>query len=163
MKCGELKIDLGCGRMRKPGYIGIDIMPYVDGKGTQVVDIVRDVEKQGLPFCDNSADSIIANSVLEHFVDLEFVLNECWRVLKPGGILEGTVPMAGTDGAWRDPTHRRFFTESTFDYFTGVNLAKPELPAHPRYARYGFYPWNRIEVVRPNNNGCINFKMTPRK
>jgi len=156
-------LDIGCGRVKKEGYIGIDISQYIDGKGNPKVDIVRDIEKQGLPFCDNSAVHIIANSVLEHIDDLEVVLNECWRVLKPAGILEGSVPMAGSDGAWRDPTHRRFFTESTFEYFTGVNLAKAELPLHPRYARYGFFPWNKIEIVRPNNNGSIYFKMSPRK
>lgn len=163
MICGELKLDIGCGRRPTPGFIGLDKSQFVDEKGQPRVDMVRDVEKQGLPFCDNSAVHIIANSFLEHIVDLEFVLNECWRVLKPEGILEGVVPVAGTDGSFRDPTHKRFFTETTFDYFCGRNPVASDLPAHPRYAHYGFLPWVLLELTRPKNDGCLNFKMKPRK
>lgn len=157
------RIDLGCGRVKKEGFIGIDSVQIIDGNNNPTVDIVRDVEKHGLPFCDNSAIEIIATSVLEHIGDLTFVMNECWRVLKPRGTLWGSVPLAGTDGAWRDPTHKRFFTESTFDYFCGKSLANPKNPGHPKYADYGFKPWIKIKVERPNNNGSIYFKLRPRK
>lgn len=163
LKCGELKLNLGCGRKRMTGYIGIDRVGYIDGNGNQAVDIIRDLEKEGLPFCDNSCVEIVADAFLEHIVNLEFLLNECWRVLKPGGILKGAVPNAGSDGSFRDPTHKRFFTESTFSYFCGENLANPNFPKHPKYARYDFLAWNKIKVERPNNNGCINFEMSPRK
>ena len=43
-----IKIDLGCGINKPQGYVGIDT---IDIEG---VDIVRDVEKRGLPFSDNS-------------------------------------------------------------------------------------------------------------
>ena len=159
--CGSLKINLGCGRLKGKGEIGVDIMPYTDNKGNQIVDIVRDVEKRGLPFCDNSAELIIADNVLEHFDDLEFVLNECHRVLHRGGVLQGVVPNAGSDGSFRDPTHKRFFTKSTFDYFCGQSEIQPDRPIHPKYARYGFLPWEKLEVHRPNNDGSIVFKMRP--
>lgn len=162
MKCGEYKIDIGCGRVCLDGFIGIDKIQYIDGNGIKKVHIVRDIDKQGLPFCDDSAVHIRAYSFLEHIVDLEFVLNECWRVLTKDGILEGIVPYAGSDGSFRDPTHKRFFTESTFDYFTGKNLADDGLPEHPRYTRYGFLPWDKIEIWN-EENGLVHFKMKPRK
>lgn len=162
-KCGDLWIDIGCGRVCPEGYIGVDLEGWVDGNGKERVDIIRDIEKNGLPFCDNSAVRIRAYAFLEHIDDLRFVMNECWRVLKPDGIFEGEVPLAGTDGAWRDPTHKRFFVEKTFAFFTGDNRADPSLPSHPKYARYGFLKWEKIEISRPEGNGRIYFKLKPVK
>lgn len=164
MQCGEKKVNLGCGRLKLPEYIGIDVMQIVDGNGDKMVDIVRDVEKQGLPFCDNSVIEIKADNVLEHLDDLIGVMNECWRVLGPDGFIEGIVPMVGTNGSFRDPTHRRFFNEDTFCYFYGVSEAYGDKhPKHPKYAQYGILPWDKIEVSRPKDNGHIYFKMKPRK
>lgn len=161
MTCGSLKLDIGCGRMPTTGHIGIDVSQFIDQKGNKKVDVVRDVEKEGLPFCDNSTVHIQANNVLEHLSDLRFVLNECHRVLTKDGILEGDVPVAGTDVAFRDPTHVRFFTKSTFSYFCGSNPANPDAPSHPRYAVYHFLPWEMIELTEKDN--LLYFKMKPRK
>lgn len=38
-----------------------------------------------MPFADASFQTIISNSVLEHIPDIEPVIAECYRVLKPGG------------------------------------------------------------------------------
>lgn len=45
-----------------------------------------------LPFRDDSLQTILANSVLEHIPDLDSVLRECKRVLTPGGRLVITTP-----------------------------------------------------------------------
>ena len=157
----KIKINLGGGRLVKSGYTNIDIVQFVDGNGKEVVDIVMDVEKDPLPFDDSSVHEILADNVLEHFANLKFTLNECHRVLKEDGFIEGVVPVAGTDVAWRDPTHVRFFVKSTFGYFTGSNPAKPDRPSHPKYADYGYLPWNQLELKEEND--LIYFKMSPRK
>ena len=162
MKCGEYELDIGCGRAKEPGYIGIDKVQIIDGKGIPLIDVVRDVER-GLPFCDNSAKAIKATSVLEHIEDLGFVMNECWRVLKPDGILWGTVPIAGTGPSFRDPTHKRFFAPSTFNYFCGESLADPSQPKYPRYSVYGFLPWIKVKVEIPDDGKHIYFELKPRK
>ncbi|OHA88569.1 MAG: hypothetical protein A2653_03415 [Candidatus Zambryskibacteria bacterium RIFCSPHIGHO2_01_FULL_43_25] len=54
------------------------------------VRVIADVNK--LPFCDNSVDAIIAESVLEHVVNPEQVVTEIKRVLKPNGIIYIVVP-----------------------------------------------------------------------
>ena len=53
----------------------------------------RDVTK-GLPFDDMSVDYIYTSHLLEHLhkEDTMSVLKECYRVLKPGGILRVVVP-----------------------------------------------------------------------
>ena len=105
------KLDLGCGNRKHEGYIGIDF-EYKEG-----VDIVRDLEK-GLPFDDESIDEIFASHILEHLKELNFVMEECFRVLKKNGIMRIIVPHAATLEAIRDPSHVRFINEQTFHYFT---------------------------------------------
>jgi SAM-dependent methyltransferase len=41
---------------------------------------------ENLPFADAEFDVVLANSVLEHVVDLDRALTEAFRVLKPGGV-----------------------------------------------------------------------------
>jgi SAM-dependent methyltransferase len=159
-----IKIDIGCGRNKPDGFIGIDIVQIIDGKNKKKVDIVMDIEKEALPFDDNSAIEIRAMNVLEHIADLKFVMNEFWRVLSPKGKFYGLVPIAGSNSDFKDPTHVRHFVKGTFDYFTGTNLAFPDQPSHPRYANYGFKPWNRIEITETHEGDhLIKFELTPRK
>lgn len=52
-----------------------------------------DIEKDKLPFDDNSFDEIILNEVFEHLrLDLIFTMSEILRVLKPGGRLWLSTP-----------------------------------------------------------------------
>ncbi|MBI4575111.1 MAG: class I SAM-dependent methyltransferase [Planctomycetes bacterium] len=46
----------------------------------------------GIPLRDCSVATVISNSVLEHIPDLDTVLDELRRVLRPGGLLHITVP-----------------------------------------------------------------------
>ena len=81
-----MKLHLGCGSRHIPGFVHIHAQPAPH------VDIVRPVEK--LPMGDNSASLIYASHVLEHFGRHAYmaVLQEWFRVLKPGGILRLSVP-----------------------------------------------------------------------
>lgn len=47
-----------------------------------------------LPFANHSIDHLICSEVLEHIVDYHLVLDEIYRVLKPGGTLCISVPRA---------------------------------------------------------------------
>ncbi|MFQ5787816.1 MAG: hypothetical protein ACE5H1_07515, partial [Thermodesulfobacteriota bacterium] len=61
-----IKLNLGGGRQVKHDHLNIDIMPFIDGKGKQVVDIIMDIEKERLPFDNESVDEILAENILEH-------------------------------------------------------------------------------------------------
>src|SRR3990167_8436105 len=108
-----MKILLGCGKTKKDGYTGVDIIPPAD--------ILCDVTL-GLPMADNSVERIEADNLFEHFDNDGFMvsLNECWRVLKKGGTLFLKVPdsLHWPDGAFGDPTHKRYFVPRSFRYFT---------------------------------------------
>lgn len=82
-----MKLNIGCKRTKKKDYINIDVNKKVHP------DIVADVTK-GLLFEDSSIQEIIAIHFLEHLfkIQVEPFLKECYRVLKPGGILEIEIP-----------------------------------------------------------------------
>jgi SAM-dependent methyltransferase len=42
--------------------------------------------------------------------------DECYRILKPGGVMRVSCPQAHSDRAFQDPTHRRFIVPATFLY-----------------------------------------------
>jgi predicted SAM-dependent methyltransferase len=49
---------------------------------------------KGVPFADNSVDVVYHSHVLEHFWDTDGLsfMKECFRVLKPNGIIRVVVP-----------------------------------------------------------------------
>ena len=145
MNCGNYMIDIGCGPAKQEGYIGVDKHDYSNLYKEDF--ICRDIEKHGLPFCDNSANEIWARDVMEHIHDLIFVMNECWRVLKPDGIITISVPLFGTAGSIKDPTHVRFFLPETFSYFEN----------EVRIENYGLKRWKIVSDKK--NDGSIKIIM----
>jgi len=106
-----LGLDIGCGRNKRNRFIGID---KIYNKN---IDLVCDIEQGYLPFKDNVFDIVYSNHVLEHLKNLDFVLSEITRVMKVCAEFQVSVPYAGSFTAFQDPTHVRFFTINTFDYF----------------------------------------------
>ena len=82
-----MKLHLGCGKRHIPGFVHVDLadFPHVDYR--------HDVRTLPM-FEDESAELIYACHVLEYFdrEEVEDVLAEWRRVLKPGGILRLAVP-----------------------------------------------------------------------
>ena len=62
----------------------------MDIQDTPIVDIVCDASD--MPVDDASFDLILCTQVLEHCQDPQGIVNECYRVLRPGGSLIVTVP-----------------------------------------------------------------------
>ena len=78
-----LKLHLACGHDYDEDYINVDLYAPDDA----VCDVRFDVMK--LPYEDNSVDEIKAFHIIEHFhfFEIQEVLKEWHRVLKPGGRL----------------------------------------------------------------------------
>jgi predicted SAM-dependent methyltransferase len=83
-----MKLNLGCGRDLRPGYVNVDFRP-ISG-----VDQYYDLSKFPWPWADGSAEEILMLDFLEHFPYRQTytILHECWRVLAPGGKLIVQVP-----------------------------------------------------------------------
>ena len=80
-------LHLGCGPKYLPGFVNID------GNLFSKIDLWLDV-RNGLPFAGNSVDSIYSTHMFEHFFpdELDLLLSECFRVLKPGTGVRLIVP-----------------------------------------------------------------------
>ncbi|MEO6453267.1 MAG: methyltransferase domain-containing protein, partial [Ginsengibacter sp.] len=82
-------LNLGCGSH----YVVSPDWTNVDFNSNDLHVISHDLS-QGIPFKDNTFDMIYHSHVLEHFSKSDGVkfVNECFRVLKPGGILRVAIP-----------------------------------------------------------------------
>ena len=114
-----MKLNLGCGEKKIDGYENIDKDLNVEP------DFCFDIE-DGLPYDDNSIDEIRAYDFLEHVHPgkVVFVMNEIWRVLKPGGRFEHFTPSTDGRGAWQDPTHVSFWNYNSWFYYTNKDFRK---------------------------------------
>ena len=106
-----LIIELGCGKNKHEGVIGFDINPRSDA------DMLGDLGAPFLPLQDNVCDRVLCFDVLEHVPDLIHVMEEVWRVSKPGAVVEISCPFMSSVNYFSDPTHQRAFTSRSFDYF----------------------------------------------
>lgn len=108
------KLNLGCGKNYKEGFVNLDSNRAVK------VDVYADIEK-GLPFKDNTFDYIYASHILEHINNLTGLMQEISRVCKNKAKIKIICPYFASASAYQDPTHVRFFTLKTFNYFLGEN------------------------------------------
>lgn len=148
----SIKIDLGCGENKQPGFVGIDI------RKLNGVDIVHDLEKFPYPLPDECASVVVASHLVEHInphggVFIDF-MNEIWRMLKVDGEFILSTPYAGSPGYWQDPTHCNPCSENTWRYFDPLDSS----------GLYGIYrpePW-KIKYNTWNTNGNLEVVLTKR-
>lgn len=127
----EVKLDFGSGQVPREGFEGVDL--HAPNAKHRV-----DLMKLPLPWVDASVDAIHCSHFLEHLPardveerdllsndgdhlgkDFLFAfMDECHRILKPGGVMSVAVPALQSVRAFQDPTHRRFFPQVTFLYFS---------------------------------------------
>jgi len=107
---GKKVLDLGCGRQKLAGSIGLDQYPF------NGVDVVYDLNEP-LPFRDEEFDAVFANQLLEHVENMVNLVYEIHRILKPDGVFLAHCPYFRSSWAFIDPTHVRGFTINSMDYF----------------------------------------------
>lgn len=116
------KYILGSGLHWPPAAdtVRVDILP---GDG---VDMVCDLNAYPWPIAAGAALHVNASHLLEHLENPVAFMDECWRILSPGGTLYVEVPdAASVDLAWADPTHKRPYRVHSFiNYFTVEGVHK---------------------------------------
>ena len=84
-----MKLNLGCGPrlFHLPGWVNIDKNP--DCGPNLLMDLTKN-----LPYENNSVDFIVTEHFLEHItrIQADFLMSECYRVLKVGGVIRINVP-----------------------------------------------------------------------
>jgi ubiquinone/menaquinone biosynthesis C-methylase UbiE len=108
---GRRVLDVGCGSSKRAGATGMD---KLDLPG---VDVVHDMEDLPWPIEDDSFDEVQCIHVLEHVADISGVMDELYRITRPRGRVRIIVPYFARYSAFKDPTHRRFCTYESFNYF----------------------------------------------
>jgi len=154
-------LDLGCNdRPRNPynyeQLYGIDLAPQIiDG----LTYVQANLALEAIPFENSYFDCVTAFDFIEHIprqllsldthkTRLPFVelMNEIWRVLKPGGTFYAVTPVYPSAAAFQDPTHVNFISKETHEYFCGSS---------PMANMYGFT--GRFEKLRAE---AVVFKTT---
>jgi len=109
-----VNLDIGCGPHKQPGTVGIDC------RRLPGVEVVCDFER-GLPFREGSVAAAFSIHSIEHMRDLITFMEELYRVCAPGAKVYIKTPYYASRKAFVDPTHVRFMTEESFEYFKAQN------------------------------------------
>lgn len=106
-----MRVNLGAGGKALDGYVNVDLV-HQDG-----IDVMHDLDVFPWPWEDASVEEIVAFDVFEHVDHPVQFMTECHRILRPGGLLSIHTSWIGNPESFTDPTHKRFCTKQTFDYW----------------------------------------------
>ena len=140
-----VSVDLGSGDFKHNPFkanqvIGIDL----EGVGQENLNCRIGIEP--IPIRESSIDYVTAYDFVEHvprvvYYEGEWInpfinmMNDIWKILKPGGIFYAETPAYPHAEAFQDPTHVNIVTENTINYFTG---SVPDARGNDYGRRYGF-------------------------
>jgi ubiquinone/menaquinone biosynthesis C-methylase UbiE len=119
------KLDIGCGQKKKDtSYIGIDTLDF------EGVDIVGDIFEVLAIIPANSIDNVYSSHFFEHIKEVDKLLKEIGRVLRPNGELKIIVPHFSNPYFYSDYTHKSFFGLYSFSYLADEELFKRKVPKY---------------------------------
>lgn len=164
-------LDLGAGQRPREGYEPVDLFT-----GPKRIDLLNG---ERWPWRDSSVDAIYSSHFIEHIpadeVDthvydgiacrlvkqdrLFWFFDECYRILKPGALIELAWPALQHPNAFRDPTHRRFLPLEFTYYLSkksresmGVSHYNVECDFETKEARLRFDRWPGVEGEDDNSS-----------
>jgi SAM-dependent methyltransferase len=125
-------LDLGCGERHNESFILEHADSYlgIDWSQTQhrpMMDLVADLNHP-IPLPDASADTVFSVSVLEHLHNPGMLIDESFRLLRPGGALVLQVPFQ-----WR-------IHEAPHDYFRFTSFGLQHLLRNAGYRDFEILP-----------------------
>ncbi len=148
MELQDKKIDMGCGADNFDGYLHLDKSFH-----SSHIDLAWDLNYMPYPFKDNTFSEVRMYDVFEHLDSPLDVLNEVHRILILGGIFDFGVPTIEDTNLWGDITHKRPFTEGSFDHFIKGTFYND---------KYGYYSerlWELVDRQVTEEGRTIVFKL----
>jgi hypothetical protein len=140
-----MRLHLGSGDKRFEGFVNIDYDKNCNP------DYCLDIERDNLPFDDNTVDQVIAHHVFEHLGEGYFhVLQELYRVCEHGALIDIVVPHHRHDYFANDPTHRRAITPDGLWLFS-KKYNDDCIKQNAAASRLGYYFGVDFEVVDIQN------------
>ena len=106
-------LDVGCGDGRYVDHFRAHYQAVGIDKFSRDHDTYGDAEKE-IPYPSHYFSVVHSKSLIEHTQDIEFVILEMWRVLKPGGMCVMLTPdiNAAKFSFWGDIGHVNPFNQS---------------------------------------------------
>ena len=161
-----IRIDIGCGKNKRQGFLGIDIIPF------EGVDKVMNAGKDKWPFKDGSVDEVHASHFVEHLVPEERIhfVNELYRVLKDPVYSEGQpisgfatiiVPHWASQRAYGDLTHKWPPVSEFWFYYLDKDWRKVNAPHNDKYTCHLEVVWgyNMHPALNGRNQEYVNEAM----
>jgi SAM-dependent methyltransferase len=130
--------------------IGVDIADCED------TDVIHDLTVFPYPFKDESIDAIYSSHFVEHLDGIERMkfMDECYRILKPGGRMRLLHPYYKSVRAVQDPTHKwPPISENSYFYWDKNWRELNKLDHYPIKCDYEFnifYSWQDPTVANKN-------------
>lgn len=106
---GKKVLDIGCGRNKIPGAIGIDIDP------SSHAEISHNFNDFPYPIETDTFDQVFAKHIIEHLDHARKFMREIERILKPGGRAFIETPHFSSRVAYSEPEHKLFFSYFMFN------------------------------------------------
>jgi len=138
------KLNLGCGRFKKPGFVNVDCYAELEP------DVVQDLNDLPYPFPSGHFERIEADHVLEHLYNPLQVMGELHRLLKSGGELIMRVPHFSRGFTHAD--HKRGFDITFPLYFNPTfqgGYTGTEFRLRKMRLRWSAQPYLKRTVVSP--------------
>ncbi len=138
----KIGLNLGCGPQKRTSTEEINWI-NIDRNEKVKPDLVVDFEEAKLPFESDTVDEIYCSHLLEHIHNFIALMEEMYRVCKPGAKVEIRAPHGLSESGIADPTHVRFLCPRTFEYFDKSSQIL-----------YGVYRFNcNFKIIEALNDG----------
>lgn len=150
-------LELGAGTghqaamLRDRGYdvVAVDV-PASAYAAARIFPVI-DYDGAALPLPEDSVDVVFSSNVLEHVVDVEGVLAETRRVLRPGGLAVHLVPTP-TWRFWTTIAHPLWVAKRLFQRLSGTAAGDGGGAAHDHQDPTGT-PASRWRLLLPSRHG----------
>ena len=156
-----MKIDLGCGKAKKEGFIGVDVRDF------EGVDVVCDLGKDTWPWQDDTVEEAHASHFVEHLKPAERIhfANELWRVMKKGAKCQIITPHWNSARAYGDLTHEWPPVCEWWYFYLNAEWRKTNAPHNAEYLcdfdaswGYGIRPDLTVRAQEYQQYALANFK-----
>ncbi|MBT3866186.1 methyltransferase domain-containing protein [Candidatus Woesearchaeota archaeon] len=88
----KIVLDIGAGETSVSARVKTKKTISLDGVASLKPDLVCDLNEGKLPLKDGEVDVVIAGEIVEHLFNARKFLEECYRILSPGGALILSTP-----------------------------------------------------------------------